>query len=109
MEAAKDLRQTASTHLEKAKTNVGDLTTTAIDAAKDLKSTAAGHVEKAKGQLRDLATHAQAEGADQLGEVRGKLEDVTAATRDYIAARPLAAVGIAVAAGFLLGLTRRRR
>ncbi len=106
--AAKDLRDTASTHLDKAKGHVSDLKTTAVDAAKDLSSTAAGHVEKAKGQLRDLASHAQEEGTEQIHQVRGQLEDVTDSARSYIAARPLAAVGVALAIGFFVGLSRRR-
>jgi ElaB/YqjD/DUF883 family membrane-anchored ribosome-binding protein len=109
VEAAKDLRDTASQHLDKAKGHVSDLKSTAVDAAKDLKSTAAGHVEKAKGQVRDLATHAQEEGAEQLQQVRGKVDDVADSARAYISARPLASVGIALAVGFLFGLARRRR
>ncbi|HEX4141372.1 MAG TPA: hypothetical protein VHY09_13570 [Candidatus Methylacidiphilales bacterium] len=106
--AAKDLRDTAATHLDKAKGHVAELKTTAVEAAKDLSSTAAGHVEKAKGQLRDLATHAQSEGGEQLKQVRGQFEDLTESARAYISARPLAAVGVAVAVGFLFGLSRRR-
>jgi ElaB/YqjD/DUF883 family membrane-anchored ribosome-binding protein len=109
VDAAKDLRDTAATHLDKAKSQVGDLKTTAVDAANDLKSTAGGHVEKAKGQLRDLATHAKSEGAEHLNQVRGQFEDVADSARAYISARPLASVGVAVALGFLIGLTRRRR
>jgi ElaB/YqjD/DUF883 family membrane-anchored ribosome-binding protein len=109
VDAAKDLRDTASTHIDKAKQHVSDLKDTAVDAARDLKSTAAGHVEKAKGQFRDLAGHAQAEGSEQLDQVRGQLDDVTDSARSYIAARPLAAVGVALAVGFLVGLSRRRR
>ena len=109
VDAAKDLRDTASTHLEKAKENVGELKATAIDAARDLKSTAAGHVDKAKGQLRDLAGHAQEEGTNQLHQMRGQFDDVADSTRAYISARPLASVGVAIAVGFLFGLSRRRR
>jgi ElaB/YqjD/DUF883 family membrane-anchored ribosome-binding protein len=109
VEAAQDLRDTASTHIDKAKQNVSDLKTTAVDAAKDLKSTAAGHAEKAKGQLRDLATHAQAEGTEHLNQVRGQFDDMAQSARTYISSRPLASVGIAVAVGFLFGLSRRRR
>ena len=108
IDAAKDLRDTAAEHLDKAKGHVADLTTTAVEAAKDLKSTAAGHASKAKGQLRDLATHAQSEGTDQLQQVRGQLGDLTDSARAYVSARPLAAVGVALAVGFLFGLTRRR-
>jgi ElaB/YqjD/DUF883 family membrane-anchored ribosome-binding protein len=106
--AAKDLRDTAAQHLDKAKGHVSELKTTAVEAAKDLKSTASGHAEKAKSQLRDLASHAQAEGAEQLQQVRGQLSDLTDSARAYVSARPLAAVGVALAVGFLVGLTRRR-
>ncbi len=107
-DAAKDLRETAATHLDKAKGHVNDLKTTAIDAANDLKSTAGGHAEKAKGQLRDLATHARTEGAEHVQKVRSQLNDVVDSARDYVSARPLACVGVALAVGFLVGLTRRR-
>ena len=106
--AAKDLRDTAATHLEKAKSHVSDLKSTAVDAAKDLSSTAAGHVEKAKGQIRDLTSHAKEEGTEHIKQVRGQLDDVTDSARSYIASRPLAAVGVALAIGFFLGLSRRR-
>jgi ElaB/YqjD/DUF883 family membrane-anchored ribosome-binding protein len=106
--AAKDLRDTAATHLDKAKGHVEDLKSTAIEAAKDLGSTAAGHAEKAKGQLRDLASHAQVEGTEQLKQVRGQFDDLTESARSYVAARPLACVGVALAVGFLFGLSRRR-
>jgi ElaB/YqjD/DUF883 family membrane-anchored ribosome-binding protein len=109
VDAAKDLRDTAATHLDKAKDHVENLKSTAVEAAKDLRSTAAGHVDKARGQFRELASHAQAEGAQHLKKVRGQLEDVTDSARDYISARPLAAVGIALAIGFIIGATRRRR
>lgn len=108
VDAAKDLRDTAATHIDKAKGHVSELKTTAVEAAKDLTSTAAGHVEKAKGQLRDLASHAQSEGTEQIKVVRGQLDDLTESARSYISARPLAAVGVALAVGFLFGLTRRR-
>ena len=106
--AAKDLRETAATHLDKAKGHVSELKTTAVEAARDLSSTAASHAQKAKGQLRDLAGHAQEEGTEQLKQVRGQLDDLTDSTRAYISARPLAAVGVALFVGFLFGLSRRR-
>jgi ElaB/YqjD/DUF883 family membrane-anchored ribosome-binding protein len=108
VEAAKDLRDTAATHLDKAKGQVENLKSTAVDAAKDLRSTAAGHLEKARGQVRELGTHAKAEGAEHLHQVRGQVEDLTDAARTYISARPLAAVGVALAIGFILGARRRR-
>jgi ElaB/YqjD/DUF883 family membrane-anchored ribosome-binding protein len=101
--AAKDLRDTAATHLDKAKGHVSELKSTAV-----LSSTAVGHAQKAKGQLRDLADHAQEEGTEQLKQVRGQVDDFADSTRDYISARPLAAVGVALLVGFLFGLSRRR-
>ena len=108
VDAAKDLRDTAATHLDKAKGHVAELKTTAVEAAKDLKSTATSHAEKAKGQLRDLGTHAKDEGTEQLKQVRGQFDDLTDSARSYISARPLVAVGVAVGVGFLIGLSRRR-
>ncbi len=109
VDAAKDLRDTAATHLDKAKGHVENLKSTAVDAAKDLKSTAAGHLEKARGQVRELASHAKDEGTEHLQQVRGQLEDVTDSARAFISARPLAAVGVALAIGFVIGAARRRR
>jgi ElaB/YqjD/DUF883 family membrane-anchored ribosome-binding protein len=89
--------------------DVSNLKKTAIDAARDLSSTASVHAEKAKGQIKELAVHAQKEGGAQLDEMKGKLADVANSAREYVKARPLACVGIALAVGFVIGLTRRGR
>ncbi len=107
VEAAKDLRDTAATHIDKAKGHVENLKSTAVDAAKDLRSTAAGHLDKARGQVRELGTHANEEGAEHLQQVRGQVEDVADSARAYISARPLMAVGVALAVGYILGARRR--
>ena len=83
-----------------------NLKATAIDAAKDLSSTAAVHAEKAKGQLKELAGHARQETGEHVDQVKVHLDDVANTVRGYIAERPLAAVGIALGVGFLIGLTR---
>jgi ElaB/YqjD/DUF883 family membrane-anchored ribosome-binding protein len=109
VEAVKDLKDTASTHLGRAKDDVSNLKDTAVDAAQDLKSTASGHVQKAKQQLGDLATHAREEGGAQLEQVKGQFADVVSAAREYVSTRPLGSIGVALAVGFLFGLTRRSR
>ena len=87
--------------------DLSNLQQTAVDAAKDLGSTATVHANKAKGQLNDLASHAQEEGQEQLDQVKVKLTDLGNVFRDYVAERPLASLGVAVAFGFLVGVSRR--
>jgi ElaB/YqjD/DUF883 family membrane-anchored ribosome-binding protein len=87
--------------------DVNNLKETAKDAAKDLASTASTHVNKARGQVQDLAAHAQSEAYDQLGQVRGKAADLADLARDYVLARPLTSLGVALALGFVFGLSRR--
>ena len=87
--------------------DVGNLKDTAVEAAKDLASTAKTHVNKARGQAQDLATHAQSEAGDQIDQVRGQVTDLVGAARDYVLARPLTCLGVALAFGFVFGLSRR--
>jgi ElaB/YqjD/DUF883 family membrane-anchored ribosome-binding protein len=87
--------------------DVNNLKQTATDAAKDLASTATTHLNKARGQAQDLAAHAKSEAYDQVGDLQGKVGDLASAARDYVTARPLASLGIALAVGFLFGLSRR--
>ncbi len=89
--------------------DVAQLKQTAIDAASDLTSTAAVHATKAKGQLKDLAGHVQEEGTDQVEQLKTRVVDLVASARDYASARPLLCIGIAVAVGFIIGASRRRR
>jgi ElaB/YqjD/DUF883 family membrane-anchored ribosome-binding protein len=88
--------------------DLANLKQTAFDAAADLSSTASVHAGKARSQLNELAGHVREEGRDQLSLVKGSLEDVICSARDYVSARPLAALGIALGIGFLIGLSRRR-
>jgi len=87
--------------------DISKLTQTATDAASDLVSSATEHASKVKGQLKDLAGHAQEEGAERLDQAKGQLCGVLSAAKDYASERPLVCVGVALAVGFLLGLTRR--
>ena len=87
--------------------DVSHLKQTATDAASDLSSTASDHASKAKKQLKSLAGHFQEEGAEQLDQVRGKLSDVFDSAQEYASRRPLACIGVALAVGFLVGLSRR--
>jgi ElaB/YqjD/DUF883 family membrane-anchored ribosome-binding protein len=89
------------------RSDVNNLKETAKDAAKDLVSTASTHVNKARGQVQDLAAHAQSEASDQLGQIRGKAADLADVARDYVLARPLTCLGVALAFGFVFGLSRR--
>jgi ElaB/YqjD/DUF883 family membrane-anchored ribosome-binding protein len=93
----------------KTREDLSNLKQTAIDAACDLGSTASVHAQKAQGNLKDLASHAQSEGSDQFGQVRSSLNDLGDQVREYVAARPLAAIGTALFVGFLFGLSRRSR
>ena len=89
------------------RSDVNNLKETAKDAAKDLASTASTHVNKARGQVQDLASHAQSEAYDQFGQVRGKVADLADTARDYVLARPLTSLAVALAVGFLFGVSRR--
>lgn len=88
--------------------DVSNLKQTATDAVNDLGNTASVHAHKAKGQVRDLVGHLQDEGGEQLDQAKGRLGDVVNSARDYAAERPLACIGIALAVGFLFGLSRRK-
>jgi ElaB/YqjD/DUF883 family membrane-anchored ribosome-binding protein len=96
-----------SNSFPQTRNDVNNLKQTATDAAKDLASTATTHLSKARGQAQDLATHAKSEAYEQVGDLQGKVGDLAGAARDYVTARPLTCLGIALAAGFLFGVTRR--
>jgi ElaB/YqjD/DUF883 family membrane-anchored ribosome-binding protein len=92
-----------------SKQDLSNLKQTATDAVNDLGSTAAVHASRAKGQFQDFAGHVQEEGGRQVDQAKEKLGDVVTSIRDYASARPLACIGMALAFGFLFGLTRRGR
>jgi ElaB/YqjD/DUF883 family membrane-anchored ribosome-binding protein len=89
--------------------DLSNLKKTAVDAAREIGDTATVHAKTAQNHLQELASHAQKEGGDQLDQVKGRVRDFGDKARDYIALRPLASIGIALATGFLLGIARRGR
>jgi ElaB/YqjD/DUF883 family membrane-anchored ribosome-binding protein len=99
--------QTPSSSFPSTQRDISNLKQTATDAASDIGNLATEHVSKAKGQLKDLAGHVQEEGGQQLDQVKGQIYTVLSAARDYASERPLACIGVALAVGFLFGLTRR--
>ena len=87
--------------------DVSNLKQTATDAVNDLSSTASVHASKARSQVKDLVGHFQDEGEEHLDRAKGKLLDVVNSARDYASERPLMCIGVALAVGFLFGLSRR--
>src|SRR5579863_8705161 len=86
--------------------DVANLKQTATDAVNDLGSTVSVHASKAKSQVKDLVGHFQDEGGEQLYRAKGNLLDVVNSARAYASERPLACIGVALAVGFLFGLSR---
>ena len=99
--------ETTSSAFPATRQTIAQLKDTAADAASDLASSASVHASKAKGQLKELAGHLQEESSHQIKAVRSKLSDVVDLARDYATERPLACIGVALAVGFLFGLSRR--
>jgi ElaB/YqjD/DUF883 family membrane-anchored ribosome-binding protein len=87
--------------------DLSDLKSSAVDAARELTATATFHAQEAKGQLKNLASHAKKESREELDQAKLKLADLGEKMRDYLAARPLATIGTALAVGFFIGLSRR--
>jgi ElaB/YqjD/DUF883 family membrane-anchored ribosome-binding protein len=98
-----------SSSFPESRRDVNNLKQTAVEAAKDLTSTATAHASKARGQFQDLAAHAQDEAFAQVDQVKGKVSDLAETARDYVLARPLTSLGVALAVGFLFGVSRRSR
>ena len=81
--------------------DLSKLKETAVDAAKDIGSTASVHADKVKGNLKSIAESAQIETSEHLDQAKSALNDLGKAAGDYVAARPLASIGVALAVGFL--------
>ncbi len=101
--------QSRSVPFPASQEDISKLKQTATDALNDLGSTAAVHASKVKGQARELAGHLRDEGSDQLDQFRGKVSDLVFIARDYAVERPFTCLGVALAVGFLIGASRRRR
>ena len=90
--------------------DLSNLKNTAVEAAKDIGSTASVHANKAKDNLKSIAESAQIEGAEHIDQAKSALNDLGKAAGDYVAARPLASIGVALAVGFLFAkITSSRR
>lgn len=103
------MNETIEAAFPQTRQELSNLKHTAIDAAKDLGSTASVHAQKVQGNLKNLASNAKEEGNAQLEQVKAGLFDLGMIARDYVAARPLASIGVALAFGFLVGKLRSGR
>lgn len=90
------------------KNDLTKLKDTAIEAAHDFGDRAAHHAEKAKNDFNSLAKDAQEEGKQEIDKAKVKLADIFSCTKNYVAERPLAVIGTALAFGFFLGSFRSR-
>ena len=88
--------------------DVSRLRQSATDAVNDFSSTALTHANKVGGQLHDLADHLQKEGRNNFDRARGKVTDIVRTGGDFARENPVTCIGIALAVGFLIGLSRRR-
>jgi ElaB/YqjD/DUF883 family membrane-anchored ribosome-binding protein len=89
--------------------DVRRLQQSATDAVNDFSSAAAGHANKIGGQVHDLADHLREEGRSNFRRAQGKLVDLAETARDFATEKPLLCITVALAVGFLIGLSRARR
>jgi ElaB/YqjD/DUF883 family membrane-anchored ribosome-binding protein len=100
------MSNTPSSSFPASQKDVSQLKQTATDAASDLGSAAAPHLDKAKEQVKRLAGDLQEEGSAQLDQVKGQFCTVLNSAKEYASAQPLVCIGVALAIGLLIGLTR---
>jgi len=101
--------ETLESSFPQTRQDLSNLKKTAVEAARDIGSTASEHAKTAQGHIQDLASHAQKEGGEQLNQVKVRFSDLVDKVRDYAASRPFASLGVALAIGFLVGVSRRSR
>jgi ElaB/YqjD/DUF883 family membrane-anchored ribosome-binding protein len=89
--------------------DVSRLRQSATDAVNDFGSTASTHATKMGGQIQDLAGHAREESSQRLNQVRAKVSDLVNTAVDFASDRPLVCIAAALAVGYLIGRSRRRR
>ena len=94
---------------QSTKNDLNKLKDTAVEAARDLGDRATHHAEKAKSDFSTLAKDAQEEGKQEVDKAKVKLADIFSCTKNYVAERPLAVIGTALAIGFFLGSFRTSR
>ena len=86
--------------------DLSQLKQTATDAATDLGRAAAPHLDKAKDQVKRLAGDFQSESSAQLDKAKGQFVNVLNSAKEYASAQPLICIGVGVAIGVLIGLSR---
>ena len=89
--------------------DVSRLRQSATDAVNDFSTSAVTHANKVGGQLVDLADHLQSEGRTNLDRAKGKALDYVRTGRDLVREHPMACIGIALAVGIFIGLSRSLR
>lgn len=94
--------QDLSAQIEALKADISQITTTLTEMGTARKDAA---INSAKSQ----AEHLRAEGHKQLEMAQSTAEDYGAQAADAIRRQPAAAVGMAVAAGFIAGLLTSRK
>ncbi len=89
--------------------DVSRLRQSATDAVSDLSSTAAAHANKVGNHLSRLADDLQKEGRTHFNRAQGRALDLARTSQQFARENPVACIGIALAVGFLIGWSRRRR
>ena len=89
--------------------DVRKLQQSATDAVNDFSSAAAGHANRIGAQVHDLSDHLREEGRSNFRRAQVKLADIAGTARDFATEKPLLCIAVALAVGFLIGVSRARR
>ena len=82
--------------------------THASEAAQEFKDAAAAKLSDLRGTLNELAGEYREKANQVWSDTTGRARTLSEDSEEYIRENPLQAVGIALAAGFVLGLVIRR-
>ena len=82
--------------------------THATEAAQEFKEAAAAKFSDLRGSLNERAGEYRERANQVWSETTGRARTLTEDGEDYIRENPLQAVGIALAAGFIIGVIMRR-
>jgi len=99
--------KTPATSISATQQDISRLKQIAADAASDLENVASLYVDKIQSQAKRLTDDVQREGTRQVLDMKGRLCDAVNLTRDFAVGRPLVCIGVALAVGVLIGLSRR--
>lgn len=80
----------------------------AVEAATELKAAAGAKLQDLRDTLNERADHYREKAGQIWSDTAGRARTLTEDGEDYIRENPLQAVGIALAAGFILGVILRR-